>query len=46
MAMRMTGMYSGMDTESIIQELVSAKRTKVDQAGVEAGCLEGFKYEA
>ena len=23
MAMRMTGMYSGMDTESIIQELVS-----------------------
>ena len=30
MAMRMTGMYSGMDTESIIQELVSAKRTKVD----------------
>ena len=25
MAMRMTGMYSGMDTESIIQELVSAK---------------------
>ena len=30
MAMRMTGMYSGMDTESIIQELVSVKRTKVD----------------
>ncbi len=30
MAMRMTGMMSGMDTESIIQELVAAKRTKVD----------------
>ena len=30
MSMRMTGMFSGMDTESIIQELVSAKRTKVD----------------
>lgn len=30
MTMRMTGMVSGMDTESIIQELVSAKRTKVD----------------
>ena len=30
MSMRMTGMFSGMDTESIIQELVSAKQTKVD----------------
>lgn len=30
MTMRMTGMMSGMDTESIIQELVAAKRTKVD----------------
>ena len=32
MAMRMTGLMSGMDTESIIQELVSAKQTKVDDA--------------
>lgn len=32
MALRMTGMYSGMDTESIIQEMVSARRTKVDTA--------------
>ncbi|MCM1327504.1 MAG: flagellar filament capping protein FliD [Bacteroidales bacterium] len=31
MAMRLTGMMSGMDTESIIQELVSARRTKVDK---------------
>lgn len=30
MAMRMTGMMSGLDTESIIQELVSARRKKVD----------------
>lgn len=30
MAMRITGMNSGLDTESIIQELVSVKRTKVD----------------
>jgi len=30
MAMRVTGMNSGLDTESIIQELVAAKRTKVD----------------
>lgn len=31
MALRMTGMMSGLDTESIIQELVAAKRTKVDK---------------
>lgn len=27
--LRMTGMYSGMDTESVIQQLVAAKSTKV-----------------
>lgn len=32
MAMRVTGMMSGMDTESIIQELVAARKTKVDDA--------------
>ena len=32
MAMRMSGLMSGMDTESIIKELVSAKQTKVDDA--------------
>lgn len=32
MAMRLTGLMSGMDTESIIKELVSAKQTKVDDA--------------
>lgn len=31
MAMRITGMNSGLDTESIIQELVAARRTKVDK---------------
>ncbi|NBJ92557.1 flagellar filament capping protein FliD [Parablautia muri] len=31
MAIRMTGMMSGLDTESIIQEMVAAKRTKVDK---------------
>ncbi len=30
MAMRLTGMYSGLDTDTIIQELVAARRTKVD----------------
>lgn len=28
--MRMTGMFSGMDTESIVQQLVSARQVKVD----------------
>lgn len=32
MAMRLTGLMSGMDTESIIQELVAARQTKVDDA--------------
>lgn len=32
MAMRIGGLMSGMDTESIIQELVAAKRVKVDDA--------------
>lgn len=32
MAMRISGLMSGMDTESIIQQLVEAKRTKVDDA--------------
>ncbi len=31
MALRMTGMMSGLDTESIIQELVAVRRTKVDK---------------
>lgn len=30
MAMRVTGMMSGLDTESIIQQLVAARQTKVD----------------
>lgn len=30
MAMRVTGMYSGLDTETIVQELVAARQTKVD----------------
>ncbi len=30
MAMRLTGLMSGMDTESIIQELVSVRKVKVD----------------
>ena len=50
MAMRMSGLMSGMDTESIIKELVSVKQTKVDdakkaQTKLEAGCLERIKYQ-
>ena len=30
MAMRLSGLMSGMDTESVIEQLVMAKRTKVD----------------
>ena len=30
--MRLTGLSSGMDTESIVSALVSAKKTKVDEA--------------
>ena len=45
MAMRVTGMYSGLDTESIIQELVAAKRTKVDDAKKAQTKLE-WKQEA
>ena len=32
MAMRLSGLMSGMDTESVIEQLVMAKRTKVDNA--------------
>ena len=32
MAMRLSGLMSGMDTESIVTQLVQAKRTKVDSA--------------
>ena len=45
MAMRLTGMMSGLDTESIIQELVAAKQTKVDTAKKEQTKIE-WKQEA
>ena len=32
MAMRLTGLMSGMDTDSVIQELVQVRRTKLDTA--------------
>lgn len=38
--MRITGMYSGMDTESIVQQLVAAKQTKVDNLKNEQKKLE------
>ena len=45
MAMRLTGLMSGMDTESIIQELVSVKRTKVDTVKKQQTKLQ-WKQEA
>ena len=45
MALRMTGMMSGLDTESIIQELVAAKQTKVDTLKKEQTKLE-WKQDA
>lgn len=45
MAMRLTGMYSGIDTESIIQELVAVRQTKVDNVKKEQTKLE-WKQEA
>ena len=40
MAMRLTGINSGLDTESIIQELVAVRQTKVDNAKKEQTKLE------
>ena len=31
MAMRLSGMISGMDTESLVSQLVDARKTKVDK---------------
>lgn len=45
MAMRVTGMMSGMDTESIIQQLVEARRVKVDTLKKKQTSLE-WKQDA
>lgn len=45
MAMRVTGLMSGMDTESLIQDLVAARQTKVDTA-VKAQTKLEWKQEA
>lgn len=45
MAMRLSGLMSGMDTDSIIQELVSARKTKVDNTVKAQKKLE-WKQEA
>ena len=45
MAMRITGLMSGMDTESIVQELVAVRKTKVDDMKKEQTKLE-WKQEA
>lgn len=45
MPMRLTGMYSGLDTDSVIKELVKAKSAKVDKAKKEKTKTE-WKQEA
>ena len=45
MALRMTGMMSGLDTQSIIQELVAARQTKVDKKKKEQTALS-WKQDA
>ena len=45
MAMRMTGLISGMDTESVIQELVAVRQQKVDAVKKEQTSLK-WKQEA
>lgn len=45
MAMRLSGLMSGMDTDSVIQDLVAARRTKVDDAVKAQKKLE-WKQEA
>ncbi len=45
MAMRVTGLMSGLDTESIIQQLVAARQTKVDDLKKEQTKL-GWQQEA
>lgn len=45
MALRLTGMYSGLDTDSIISQLMKAQRTKVDAVEKKKTKLE-WKVEA
>lgn len=45
MPLRMSGLVSQMDTQSIIQELVAAKRTKVD-AAKKSQTMLGWRQEA
>ena len=45
MAIRMTGLISGMDTEGMVKELVAASSTKVDKVKKEKQLLE-WKQEA
>lgn len=45
MAMRVSGMMSGMDTESIVQQLVAARQTKVDSLKKKQTSLE-WKQDA
>ena len=45
MANRVTGMYSGLDTESLIQDLIRAKSKKVEKLNKDKTKME-WKQEA
>ena len=52
MAIRISGLTSGLDTDAIVQELVSAYSTKkrkyrkeADKAFLDTGCMEGNEYK-
>ncbi len=52
MAIRISGLTSGLDTDSIVQELVSAYSTKKEniekkqnKAFLDTGCVEGNEYK-
>ena len=47
MTIRMSGMVSGMDTESLVSAMVStyvSKKEKYQKA--QTGCMEGFEYQS
>ncbi len=49
MTIRMSGMVSGMDTESPLWYLLMYQRKiseSPDQVVLQAGCMEGFEYQS
>ena len=45
MPIRLSGMVSGMDTDTLVTALVSGYQTKKDKAFMEAGKVEDYEYK-